>query len=95
MARFLAGGFPPVFATPEVEEGAGEGDPDRDGEGLEHWDESFDVFGFSIHGFSLGGAGVVYWERAAIERSQRLGAHTPTRTRHAEVMRLPLLTLSA
>ena len=49
------------------------------------------VFGLSIHGFSLGVAGVVYCERAVRERSQRFGTHTPTRTRQAATSRLPLV----
>lgn len=34
---------------------------------------------------------MVYWESAARERSQRLGAHTPTRTRHVAMTRLKLV----
>ena len=44
----------------------------------------------SIHGFSGGILGTVYWATAERERSQRLGAQTPTRTRHAATSRLAL-----
>lgn len=44
----------------------------------------------STQGLSGGTGGVLYWESAARERSQRLGAHTPTRTRHAAMTRLKL-----
>jgi len=44
----------------------------------------------SIQGLSAGIWGVVYWESAAKERSQRFGAQTPTRTRQAAMTRFRL-----
>lgn len=45
----------------------------------------------STHGLSAGVIGVVYCESAESDRSQRLGVHTPTKTRHAATSRLALM----
>ena len=47
--------------------------------------------GLSIHGFPGGVLGVVYWDRADSDISHLFGAHTPTRTRHAAIMRFALI----
>ena len=44
----------------------------------------------SIHSFSAGRAGTVYWERALSERSHFFGIQTPTRMRQAATRRFTL-----
>ena len=79
------------FDIGEVEGASGVVLSERDGErgpGVEDRDLTRDL---SIHGFAGGNWGVVYCERAEMERSNRSGSQTPTRTRQAATRRFALL----
>ena len=49
-------------------------------------------FALSIHGFSGGVRGVVYWLNADMDKSHFFGAQTPTSTRQAAMRRFALRT---
>ena len=50
-----------------------------------------EFLGLSIHGFSGGVLGVVYEDRSDSDRSHFFGAHTPTSTCQAAMMRFALI----
>lgn len=53
-----------------------------------------EVIGLSIHGFSGGVLGVVYGDRSDSDRSHFFGAHTPTSTCQAAIMRFALIIIT-
>lgn len=95
--RLPAGGDGAVTVAEVELEGVGEGEgegeagarDEEDAEGVAGRDLAL-ALERSTHGFSGGIRGTVYCATAGRERSQRLGAHTPTRTRQAATRRFAL-----